>query len=598
MTQDRSVVLAALLDDLANREKINPSLRTIDFVVFSGDLAYSGSADEYSVAENEFLNPIKDAVQVKVDRWFFVPGNHDVDQSELKFLPPMTKEMSSRDMPGVLVNEQLASPKFRNLILMPTQNYIDFCGRFLGPPAPTESYGYGYAWNFPLGEHKIALIGLNSAWLCGLNKAIVGGKEKVDDLAHLMLGEHQILKGLKGAAGATLRIGVLHHPFSWMGTVEARNRTESRLTRECHFILRGHEHESSFDVPKGTAGECAVVSAGAVYGDGGREYPIAYNFVQVDYDRQLATIHLRRYVEGQNKFGPDIGVSGWETPGYSSFALPKQGTSRQEKGCGKSAEEHVASSSKQTGREERSKVSISVAGDQWAAQNPAILESLGDVYSVQHANARFKSISSSFRVQANCLLKEGEPGFGDPDLVQTIKEFAPSGAPVYCLLVTMFAVPGQFLGQGDIKCNNLNGRPADYIPVPVRTTEVAGMRELLLFFNPVLQPGTGPYRLEVDWKVKDSMGPLLNEGKDELYLRPLRADGPVGRIDLVLQVPESYGSVGMKPSQRSRDVSRGGRPMTEEETTEYGAAPGFRSLGWTGRDLDPDAIFAVDILRS
>ena len=54
---DRQVVRDALIKDLRERTIIDPILGQVDFVIFSGDLAYNGEFNEYETARKELLEP-------------------------------------------------------------------------------------------------------------------------------------------------------------------------------------------------------------------------------------------------------------------------------------------------------------------------------------------------------------------------------------------------------------------------------------------------------------------------------------------------------------------------------------------------------------
>ena len=47
---DRGVVRDALIKEIRERERIDPALARVDFVVFSGDLAFGGGRAEYEAA--------------------------------------------------------------------------------------------------------------------------------------------------------------------------------------------------------------------------------------------------------------------------------------------------------------------------------------------------------------------------------------------------------------------------------------------------------------------------------------------------------------------------------------------------------------------
>jgi DNA repair exonuclease SbcCD nuclease subunit len=100
---DRKMLLDALLLDLKDRSRnISEDLRRVDFVVFSGDLAFSGKREEYSLAFAEFVEPVLKACDLvdsgrpRLDRFFLVPGNHDVDRDLASLLRPDLRFFSDR----------------------------------------------------------------------------------------------------------------------------------------------------------------------------------------------------------------------------------------------------------------------------------------------------------------------------------------------------------------------------------------------------------------------------------------------------------------------------------------------------------------------
>ena len=71
---DRDVVRDRLINDINKKKEISPDLAKIDFVVFSADVAFSGKAEEYEAAMNEFFTPILQATEVPKHLLLIVPG--------------------------------------------------------------------------------------------------------------------------------------------------------------------------------------------------------------------------------------------------------------------------------------------------------------------------------------------------------------------------------------------------------------------------------------------------------------------------------------------------------------------------------------------
>ena len=179
---------------------------------------------------------------------------------------------------------------------------------------------YSYTSCFKVGDKKIGILGLNSAWMCG--QRIVEGE--VNDYGALILGEPQFLDPLQNPelVEADISIALIHHPFAWFSDVEGRTYIQRCITRSVHFVLRGHEHESQVSIPSGTGGSHAVISAGACYDR--REYANGYNFVHIDFANNRGTVFLRRYDLNTNLFQKDTVTTGDDSPGYHEFVLPNK----------------------------------------------------------------------------------------------------------------------------------------------------------------------------------------------------------------------------------------------------------------------------------
>ncbi len=310
---DRSVVRDALIDDLRQRHQLSQALQRVDFIVFSGDLAFSGVKDEFDAASREFLTPVLEATQVPRDRVFLVPGNHDLDRRALELLPPLLKTLRDR----ATVSQWLISLTHRQALMQPMFEYAEFNRRFFGSDAPSEP-AYGFTKQLNVRGTRVAIVGMNSAWMCG--QKVEDGE--VHDYGNLILGEPQFHDPIHhpDVRAADLRIAVLHHPSSWLSEIVQRSLVETSLRQAFHFMLRGHEHEAHLELPSGTSGNCAIISAGAAYDR--REYPNGYNFVHLDLKNGQGTVYLRRYDIGRG-FHKDTTVTGDVSPGLYTFRIPK-----------------------------------------------------------------------------------------------------------------------------------------------------------------------------------------------------------------------------------------------------------------------------------
>jgi hypothetical protein len=125
---DRKAVRDALLTDLEKRESIDERLAEIDFIVFSGDLAFSGAAEEYTAVAEELLKPVLQGTRVPKNRLFIVPGNHDLERRTLRLLGSWLKLFQT----SAALNEALVNPRERAVLLQPFRLLCSVCARLLG----------------------------------------------------------------------------------------------------------------------------------------------------------------------------------------------------------------------------------------------------------------------------------------------------------------------------------------------------------------------------------------------------------------------------------------------------------------------------------
>lgn len=284
---DRKVVRDKLIDDIRDRAGIDPNLTQIDFIVFSGDLVFGGKQAEYKTAQECFLDPVLEATGLKPDRLFIVPGNHDLDHEVFELLPPALQ----RGLNEEECKNWLADERKRKRLLEPFEAFSAFVNDYTGQDSP--DYASIRMWS-DLGGKKIALLGLNSAWMCGRNKDNNG---KINDYGFTLLGEPQIHDALNQIAEADVRLVILHHSFEWLAEFD-RHRIEERLGKAAHFILCGHQHFPQIKINKGTSGDTVIIPAGASYERrtaNNPRYTNAYNFVSLDLSVGKGIVYLRRW---------------------------------------------------------------------------------------------------------------------------------------------------------------------------------------------------------------------------------------------------------------------------------------------------------------
>ena len=277
---DENVVLKALLRDLVEQQ-VRP-----DFIAVSGDIAFSGQLAEYDLARR-FFDDLLQTTDLGKDRLFLVPGNHDIDRGLISTgAQAIGDSLSNRKSANAL----LSTPTDRKLVFARFKGYAAFVKSYLGNERHFDDSRYFRVQPLDLAGQRLALLGLNSAWLCASDQ---------DRAAGLLIGESQARAALEQAEGADLKIALLHHPFDWLREFD-QNDSAAMLTDGCDFILHGHLHQTSATQLTSPDGAATILACGACYET--REFANMYNWVRLDLAAGTGTVYLRRYSDSRGGF--------------------------------------------------------------------------------------------------------------------------------------------------------------------------------------------------------------------------------------------------------------------------------------------------------
>lgn len=265
-TWSQKVVLRDMVRDIETRKQ---GFQNVRFIIVSGDLAFSGGADEYRLVES-FLDDLRRVVGLDRNRVFFVPGNHDISRDIQTTCYAGARHLLNSPQ---AVEQFLSTPLERQTLLQRLSGYIDFDSRFCeNHDRHLTEDGLAFVAPLKIDDLPICIAGLNSAWLYGGD----------DDMRHIIVGDRPIIDAVELIRSLSPRIviGVLHHPPNWLCDFDQRT-LEERFLPECDFLHRGHLHEPNVETFSHYSGrECIVVAAGAGYA--GRDFDNCYSLVTVD----------------------------------------------------------------------------------------------------------------------------------------------------------------------------------------------------------------------------------------------------------------------------------------------------------------------------
>lgn len=275
----QDIVLHAMADSI--RQHRCKGL-TLDFILATGDLSFSGKKEEYELVKT-FLDDLVGASGVPRERIFCIPGNHDVnrDRQKLCFQGARNALTSPNTVDPVLTpdNDDLSTLRQRQ------EAYRDFQNSyFVGQVRTPTPEGLAYVSSLTIDDVIIAIIGLNSAWLAE------GGN---GDHGNLLIGERQVTNALEAAEqiDAHITIGMAHHPLHLLRDFD-RTPAIRHITTHCDFYHCGHLHQPESYGTGFDASACLFVAAGASFET--RESQNSYSLIKLDLlagTRTLTTIH-------------------------------------------------------------------------------------------------------------------------------------------------------------------------------------------------------------------------------------------------------------------------------------------------------------------
>ncbi|MGH8728756.1 MAG: metallophosphoesterase family protein [Burkholderiales bacterium] len=198
----QDVVLKAMCDHIAHQRALGT---TADFILVTGDIAFSGKAGEYALAAG-FFDALGAAAAIPKERIYCVPGNHDIDRDRQR-LCFQGARAALHDQNRI--DALLAGGEDLETLLKRQENYRQFqSSYFAGQDRSWTGDGLGYVSRLTIEDVRLAILGLDSAWIAN------GG---LDDHGKLAIGERQVINALKLAQEHNdpphIILGMAHHPF-------------------------------------------------------------------------------------------------------------------------------------------------------------------------------------------------------------------------------------------------------------------------------------------------------------------------------------------------------------------------------------------------
>lgn len=285
---DLRIVINALLADV--ERLMNDLGLAIDCICFTGDLVQRGDrADEqFQLALDDFILPL--CAVTGTERFFMVPGNHDVDRSKID-------SVVYSGIMALLTDSEAITEFLDNSLKDDHLRSIGHCWDFydLLDPEPIYRDQLALAYKFGKNSKSVGIACLNSAWL----------SKDSGDRGRLVVGERQVERVSEVIEECDLRIALMHHPTSWLHE-DDRPVVQAALARNFHLVLSGHLHQLEAEQIINPMGRAINLVAGAL--SRGRVYN-GYSIISVNPHTMDTTVRFRQYFDTRRAFDKALEIA-------------------------------------------------------------------------------------------------------------------------------------------------------------------------------------------------------------------------------------------------------------------------------------------------
>ncbi|HEX8074514.1 MAG TPA: metallophosphoesterase [Thermoleophilaceae bacterium] len=276
-------LVTAFLTDVAKQHAEHP----IDLIVFSGDLAHSGTPEDLLLGHSLLIDPLLDALALSAHALVMVPGNHDVHW-------PGINQFEDVGLAQILTNEAavtrlLQDQESQASLHARLTNWYDYHEIVYDECDVAIEGRLARVHKVDRGEDTVGIAALNSAW-----RSHEGRDER-----RLLISEYQIVEALKGIKECDLQLIVSHHPLNWVVAFD-----EAACQRELdggnYVYLSGHEHHPAASLEIRRRAGTVYSRAGCLYEHA--TYPNSYSLVDVEIPSHATTVSVRSWWVDRGEF--------------------------------------------------------------------------------------------------------------------------------------------------------------------------------------------------------------------------------------------------------------------------------------------------------
>ena len=281
-------------DQLIQTVSTLPANMRPHYIVVTGDIAWTGAAEEYDMAYDWFSRLLAE-LQLSGEKIALCAGNHDINRK----IAVQTPLAELKDNDGFILEKIDEKYKFENICFFDVQlhAYNDFCHKLGVIPYEyrcdiqgplSDKLGFSNHWysytvgskDFSFGDEKYRFIAFNTAMLSGYEE--LPDDENFIGLPQVeqLLAENRIGKNTNH-----YKISLFHHAERFLNSNELNSYSERpatlyKLLEHTDLALCGHTETGAIPIPRKQGNNGILINGGAAYYSD--DHPNSFSILHLD----------------------------------------------------------------------------------------------------------------------------------------------------------------------------------------------------------------------------------------------------------------------------------------------------------------------------
>ncbi|MEK6482446.1 metallophosphoesterase [Catalinimonas sp. 4WD22] len=261
--------------------------KKIDYVVFSGDLVYSGKEiEDFKEVQNLFLYEICRTLNIDERDILICAGNHDMEAGkEITAIKEYVDKINNNETLDDFVEDNIQF----NLSYANSKNYHQFVNAYYNNDSDVVSELY-HVFKRTHQTEKIGFVSFNTSW-----RSFIGNHS-----GHLLIPSRVVNKAIDELRDCGFKIVIIHHPLEDLKSFN-KYLIEDTILENFHLCFSGHYHKrkQSIDITH-DYGMLSLSSAATMSGDDGST--IGFSVVEIETDTFDVNIQNFTYAKSDNIF--------------------------------------------------------------------------------------------------------------------------------------------------------------------------------------------------------------------------------------------------------------------------------------------------------